>query len=145
MSLKRSPELRAGRAQILSQHEGLRREMKTGVVLAGAAIRGNRPCLNELPNLVEGLIARFTEHLGFEERTLLPILRAGDAVDQEYADRMLREHSQHRKELQALLELARSDSHTHALALAFQNLINALNVDMAAEEHWLSEATERAA
>jgi iron-sulfur cluster repair protein YtfE (RIC family) len=139
MSLKQSSAFLAGKAQILAQHEELRREMRTAVVLAGAAFRGNRPCINELPNLVESLIAKFVEHLAFEERTLVPMLRADDSPDQARGAGMAKEHEQQRKELQELLELVRSDCDPHTLASACQKLLNALMVDIQAEESWLSE------
>jgi iron-sulfur cluster repair protein YtfE (RIC family) len=139
MSLKQSSAFQVGKAQILAQHEELRREMRTAVVLAGAAFRGNRPCINELPNLVETLIARFAEHLAFEERTLVPMLRAGDSSDRTHGARMTKEHEQQRKELQVLLKLVRSDCDPHTLASSCQKLLNTLIVDMQAEEHWLSE------
>jgi iron-sulfur cluster repair protein YtfE (RIC family) len=127
------------RASILNQHDELRRQLRTGVALAGAAARRDQPCIEELPNLIDSLLARFSEHLVFEEATLVPLLRHGDSVDRAHADRLVKEHNHQRKELQVLLMLARSGCEPQTVALSFQNLLNDLIADMESEERWLTE------
>lgn len=127
------------KALILTQHEELRRQLRTGVLLAGAAARRDQPCIEELPNLIDGLLAKFSEHLAFEEATLVPLLRQGDTVDRAHAERLAKEHNHQRKEVQVLLTLARSRCEPQTVALSFQNLLNDLIADMESEERWLTE------
>jgi hypothetical protein len=127
------------RALIQTQHEELRRQLRTAVLLAGAAARRDQGCIEELPNLIDSLLAKFSEHLIFEEATLVPLLRQGDTVDRAHAERLAKEHNHQRKELQVLLTLARSRCESQTVALSFQNLLNDLIADMASEERWLTQ------
>jgi iron-sulfur cluster repair protein YtfE (RIC family) len=125
------------RRLILAQHQELRGLLRTGAVLAGAASRGDRPCLNELPNLIESLRAKFAEHLTFEDVTLGPVLRQGNSVDVSHADHLATDHQRQLREFDILLRLAQSSGDPEAVAYSFQALLNTLLTDMDEEERWL--------
>jgi iron-sulfur cluster repair protein YtfE (RIC family) len=127
------------RALILAQHHELRSLLRTGAVLAGAASRGDRPCINELPNLIEHLKAKFAEHLTFEDNTLGPILRKDDPADGAHADRLAHEHQRQLREFDMFLRLARSCGDPETVAYSFQALLKTLLSDMEEEERWLQQ------
>jgi hypothetical protein len=125
------------RALILAQHHELRGLLRTGAVLAGAASRGDRPCIDELPNLIESLMTRYNDHLAFEDVTLGPVLRTVGSIDPGLADQLASEHQQQRREFDMLLRLARSSGDPQTVAFSFQALLNRLLADMDDEERWL--------
>jgi iron-sulfur cluster repair protein YtfE (RIC family) len=131
------------RALILAQHHDLRGLLRTGAVLAGAASRGDRPCLNELPNLIESLRDKFKEHVTFEEATLAPVLRKGDSQNASRADRLAEEHRRQLRELDFLLRLASDYGDPESVAFSFQQLLNVLLADMGEEEQWLLQIEDR--
>jgi iron-sulfur cluster repair protein YtfE (RIC family) len=132
------------RALILAQHRELRGLLRTGAVLAGAASRGDRPCLYELPNLIESLRDKFVEHLAFEEGSLVPALQVGDPSNLTHAEQMAKEHQKQRREFEMLLTLARGSGDPETVAFSFQRLLEALLADMEAEEQWLRQIGEGA-
>jgi iron-sulfur cluster repair protein YtfE (RIC family) len=130
------------RALIVGQHQELRGLLRTGAVLAGAASRGDRPCIDELPNLIDSLKAKFTDHLTFEDLTLGPVLRKGDSVDVAHAHQLAKEHQRQLREFDILLRLARSPGDPETVAYSFQCLLNTLLSDMDEEERWLLQIVE---
>ncbi len=144
MSPIKPSAFRTARALILAQHQELRGLLRTGAVLAGAASRGDRPCLNELPNLIESLRERFSEHLAFEEASVLPMLQSGDQMDPPRAELMKQEHGKQRREFELLLRLASSQGDPQTVAFSFQSLLNALLKDMEEEERWLLHMSDDA-
>jgi iron-sulfur cluster repair protein YtfE (RIC family) len=140
MSTRATPAFSAAKSLILTQHQELRRVLRTGALLAGAASRGDGPCLEELPNLIESLWDKFVEHVSFEDVTLVPVLRRGDPRDLERAQQLLKEHEKQRGEFAMLLALARSSGDPETVAYSFQGLLNALLTDMDEEEKWLLQA-----
>jgi iron-sulfur cluster repair protein YtfE (RIC family) len=138
------PGFPTARSLILAQHRELRGLLRTGAVLAGAASRGDRPCLYELPNLIESLKDKFVEHLSFEEATLVPLLKQADASDVTRAKRLATEHQKQRREFEILLTLARTSADPETVAFSFQGLLNALLTDMDEEERWLLQVGDAA-
>jgi iron-sulfur cluster repair protein YtfE (RIC family) len=137
MSPTQTPAFPTAKSLILTQHQELRRLLRTGAVLAGAASRGDRPCLNELPNLIESLRDKFVEHVSFEENTLVPVLKRGEPRDLARAEQLAGEHQKQRQEFEILLALARTSGDPETVAFSFQGLLNTLLADMDEEEQWL--------
>jgi iron-sulfur cluster repair protein YtfE (RIC family) len=134
-----SPAFPAVRTLILAQHQELRQLLRTGVALTGAAPRDDGQSIDVFLNLIESLLDNLTLHLAFEEATLVPLLRTGDAVDLAHAERLAKEHQHQRKELQVLLTLARSECDPQTVVTIFRNLLSDLILDMESEERWLLE------
>jgi iron-sulfur cluster repair protein YtfE (RIC family) len=144
MSSTQTPAFPTARALILAQHRELRGLLRTGAVLAGAASRGDRPCLDELPNLIESLRDKFVEHLSFEEATLVCVLERGDPGDLARAEQLAREHHRQRREFEMLLALCRGSGDPETVAFSFQALLNGLLTDMEEEEQWLLQVGKTA-
>jgi iron-sulfur cluster repair protein YtfE (RIC family) len=132
-------------ARSLEQHDELRRLFRTAAVLAGAAARGDQACQAELPRLLDVLLGKLETHLAFEERTLIPLLAAGDASAQEHALALIDEHQEQRAELRRLLEQSRTSTSASAVAVtaALELFVKKLRPEFADEQRWLSEAVSR--
>jgi hypothetical protein len=128
------------RAEALGQHDELHRLLRTGVVLAGAAANGDRACQQELPHFIELVLGKLSDHLAFEEETLVPAFAQHGGFGVAAMERILAEHESQRRSSWKLLQLARSNGAPAAIASAFQGLHDEILADIANEEKWLLEA-----
>ena len=121
------------RAQILRQHVEIRARLRGIERLAKAchAAEARRHLHTSLTHFA----AVFDEHLGFEERTLEPIVRAVDAWGTVRADAMLAEHAEQRQRVERAAAFAEDGEITHhELEGELHWLAQSLLSDMTAEE-----------
>jgi hypothetical protein len=129
------PRFAVIRANIFAQHDELQRLTHTAAALAGAAMRGDQPCQQELPRMMDTLLGKFQEHLEFEEGTLLSPLQA-EPNEREQLERIASEHVRQRQELGTLAGLVWSGDHA-GVAAVLERFLLALVADIAEEERWL--------
>jgi hypothetical protein len=123
------------RASIFAQHDELQRLTRASAALAGAAMRGDQPCQQELPRMLDTLLGKLQEHLEFEQSALLAPLRA-EPKEREYADRIAAEHVRQRAELSRLTGECWSGDLARLVA-GLERFLLALGADIAEEERWL--------
>jgi hypothetical protein len=124
----------AVRSRILSDHQGLRRDLQRLETLL-ADIRSERMPIPALHVDARALLARLHAHMHWEEVHLLPALRDADAWGAERADQLVRDHCDQRELLEFLER--RLDDSTHPAALLVSDvthLIALLRDDMRHEE-----------
>jgi hypothetical protein len=125
---------------ILEQHEEIRARL-------GALARSADPATppwqaHALPALLLRFAAVFDAHLAFEERELVPRIRAIDAWGAVREDAILLEHREQRLRLEqvcALVEDASSMQDGSCVLRAVSELVARLLEDIVHEEHALSE------
>jgi hypothetical protein len=114
-------------AELLSQHEGIRRIMDRCEELADAFDAGKGDAI-ELTREVAKLRIAFDTHNQFEEKLLRPVLREMDAFGDVRIDRMFEDHvGEHRA-----MRMSLGDPTTNALRAVIDNL----RVHLQAEERY---------
>jgi hypothetical protein len=121
--------------EVLSQHAAIRQASQETVACARRVQRGD--ATTELTRRVQHLVRMLLAHLEFEERTLLPLLRAVDAHGRRQGARMVAEHKRQRADLatiEAQVLGGADDGDPAAVAAAIQAFLEDLLADMLAEE-----------
>jgi len=78
----------------------------------------------------------FRDHLAFEERYMLPLVREIDSWGEERVDRILKEHAEQRELLEFLwLRFDSPDTHSQVLVSHIRDFSEILRKDMHHEEH----------
>jgi hypothetical protein len=118
------------RAEVLTQHEGLR----TVLSAAQSAARNASPDPPQLRHLAHEIRRRFRAHLAFEERVLIPVLAAIDVWGPDRVRDLIGEHTRQRADLEALVEAIDKGGDGVTAAAVLRGLAIGLLRDMAEEE-----------
>jgi iron-sulfur cluster repair protein YtfE (RIC family) len=122
------------RARILSDHQGLRRDLERLEALAAEVSTGRTPS-TALRVDTEALLAWLRAHMRWEESYLLPALREADAWGNERAERLVQDHREQRELLDFLNQRIADEMQPAALlARDVAHLIALLRDDMRVEE-----------
>ena len=133
-----APTAEEARERIFAQHETIRMLLRAAGTVADMAAGGARRVADLLPHYLESVRATLEQHLGYEERLLLPILESDPPLGPERARRLRAEHRRQRAELAALaLERDQIAVRPGAVAQRLRALIDAFLADMADEERVL--------
>ena len=122
------------RRQVLEQHHVLRSKLWQLLRVSTETLQGTHHDPVGLQNLVVDLRGRFRRHLAFEERALVPLLRAVDCWGPQRVEELLLEHERQRAELDTLIEGIDEGWDPAHLAMAARSLTTDLLLDMDEEE-----------
>lgn len=123
------------RARVLQDHESLRQRMEEIERLAEAVLGGERAPAGKLRQAATELLVVLTDHMGWEDRYLVPALRDADAWGPERVARFEADHEHQREELRRLLAGLEEPRQPAAnLASSILQWLNTLHEDMREEE-----------
>ena len=122
------------RSRILSDHQGLRRDLERLEALVADVRTGRKPSV-ALRIDTEALLAWLRAHMRWEEAYLVPALREADAWGAERAERLMRDHCEQRELLGFLNErVSNAAQPADLLVRDVAHLIALLRDDMRQEE-----------
>ena len=128
------------RAQVLGQHAALRRRLAT-LRHASLDVTDHNRCQLDLRRELLAFATELAEHLAFEERVLLPLVRRIDAWGPQRSERMLAEHARQRCTLAGFVAACEGESWmTQAFAERVGRLVADVLEDIAFEEEGLLDA-----
>jgi iron-sulfur cluster repair protein YtfE (RIC family) len=123
------------RHRILRDHEGLRARLVRVEELARALRNDELRQVGDLREAAETLLSILREHMRWEDRYLVPVLRDADAWGDERAERFEQEHREQRELLSWVVgDLQDQQKPPVVLAAHIQDLVETLRTDMDEEE-----------
>ena len=123
------------RKAVLAEHSHIRATLVEVERLAGRCIDGDRNANAELRTLVASFLRYFENHLRYEERMLVPVLRDDFAWGKDRCERLAAEHLEQRVHLASIGDKAADPRFDpRALGELIHNLVLELTEDMAGEE-----------
>ena len=129
------------RQAILTQHEELRGLLRSLEELARRAAESDDSCVPALREVGVYAHGKLVEHLDFEDRYLVPAIRAADGWGEERGNLLAREHVEQRELFQYVLDRLRDTNRASVLLgrelLAF---VEVLLADMEHEEQTVLNA-----